>query len=223
VSPSSDPAILSAGGSASGAADATLTPQLALWRSSFGQHYTDRNDVERPGRIDVWRRILAGTGVQRALEVGCNVGWNLRYLRAAGVPSVWGVEPQTYAIERARQADPTLTIVPGTAFALPFRDRWFDLAFTSGVLIHISPADLPRALDELYRVTDRWLAVIEYDHPEELEVSYRGHAGALWKRDHGAAIAARFPSLRAVASGFLGADVGYDDCTFHLFERTDRS
>lgn len=195
------------------------TPQLALWRSTFGQHYTDRNDVERPARITTWRRILAGLEVERALEVGCNVGWNLRYLRAAGVPSVWGVEPQAYAIERARRADPTLTLVPGTAFALPFRDRWFDLAFTSGVLIHISPADLPRALDELYRVTARYLVVLEYDHPAEVEVSYRGHDGALWKRDHGAAVAARFPDLRRLSSGPLGADDGYDDCTFHVFER----
>jgi pseudaminic acid biosynthesis-associated methylase len=201
--------------------ETAATPQLALWQSTFGQRYTDRNDVEKPERIVTWRRILAGIHVERALEVGCNVGWNLRYLAAAGVPSVWGVEPQAYAIERARKADPSLTIVPGTAFALPFRDGHFDMSFTSGVLIHISPDDLPRALDELYRVTSRYLAVIEYDHPAEVEVSYRGHDGALWKRDHGAAIAARFPTLRKLASGFLGAADGYDDCTFHLFERTD--
>ena len=204
-------------------AAAVATPQLALWQSTFGQHYTDRNDVEKPERIATWRRILAGRPVERALEVGCNVGWNLRYLTAAGVPAVWGVEPQSYAIERARRADPSLTIVPGTAFALPFRDRCFDLAFTSGVLIHISPDDLGRALDELYRVTSRWLIVIEYDHPDEVEVAYRGHDGALWKRDHGAAIAGRFPTLREVASGPLGAADGYDDCTFHVFERTPRS
>ena len=202
---------------------ATPTPQLALWTSTFGASYTDRNDVERPARVDVWRRILDGLAVEHALEVGCNVGWNLRYLAAAGVPSVWGVEPQTYAIERARRADPSLTIVPGTAFELPFRDRHFDLSFTSGVLIHISPDDLGRALDELYRVTSRYLIAIEYDHPAEVEVSYRGHAGALWKRDHGAVIAARFPALRELRAGFLGPDVGYDDCTYHVFERTDRS
>lgn len=199
------------------------TPQLALWQSSFGQRYTDRNDVEKPERITTWRRILTGLHVERALEVGCNVGWNLRYLTAAGVPSVWGVEPQTYAIERARRADPTLTIVPGTAFSLPFRDRYFDLSFTSGVLIHISPADLGRALDELYRVTARYLIAIEYDHPGEVEVAYRGHDGALWKRDHGAAIAARFSDLRRLAHGPLAAADGYDDCTFHVFERTERS
>ena len=90
------------------------------------------------------------------------------------------------------------------------------------MLIHISPDDLGRALDELYRVTDRYLIAIEYDHPAEVEIPYRGHDGALWKRDHGAAIATRFPGLRKLATGLLGAADGYDDCTYHVFERTDR-
>ena len=107
------------------------TAQLTLWRSEFGARYTDRNDVENLARLATWRGLLAGLDVGRAIEVGCNVGWNLRYLRACGVEA-WGVEPQRYAIERARRVDPSLTLVPGTAFELPFRDAWFDLAFTSG-------------------------------------------------------------------------------------------
>lgn len=200
-------------------AAAAETSQLALWCSEFGASYTDRNDVEKPARITTWRRILDGIAVERALEVGCNVGWNLRYLKACGVGDVWGVEPQRYAIVRARSKTPELTMVPGTAFDLPFRDGWFDLSFTSGVLIHIGPADLGRALDELYRVTRRWLVVIEYDHPEEVEVAYRGKTHALWKRNHGHVIAERFPQLTLRRSAFLGEDAGYDDCTFHLFEK----
>lgn len=194
------------------------TAQLALWRSEFGAQYTDRNDVENPRRQETWRNLIAGLGIERAIEVGCNVGWNLRYLRGCGVEA-WGVEPQRYAIERARRADPTLTIVPGTAFGLPFADGWFDLSFTSGVLIHIGPADLGRAIDELYRVTRRYLVVIEYDHDHEVAISYRGHADALWKRDHGAAVMARCPDLRLRGRGLLGAADGYDDCTYHLFEK----
>ncbi len=196
------------------------TSQLALWRSEFGASYTDRNDIERPARVASWRRILADRPVTRALEVGCNVGWNLRYLTACGVDEVWGVEPQRYAIEKARRRSPDLHIVPGTAFELPFRDGWFDLSFTSGVLIHIAPDQLGRALDELHRVTRRWLVVIEYDHPEEVAISYRGHADALWKRDHGAIIAARFPELVLRDRGLLREADGYDDCTFHVFEKS---
>ncbi len=201
------------------AADAAETAQLALWRSRFGADYTDRNDVERPARATTWRRLLTGLRVERALEVGCNLGWNLRYLTAASVGEVWGVEPQRYAVERARVRTPELNIVPGTAFDLPFKDGWFDLVFTSGVMIHIGPADLGRALDEMFRCTRRWLFAIEYDHPEEVEVAYRGEHGALWKRDHGATIARRFPTLRRIGSGPLDQAAGYDDCTYHLFEK----
>jgi len=195
------------------------TQQLALWRSDFGREYTDRNDVERPARVEVWRHILDGIAVESALEVGCNIGWNLAYLRQLGVPDLWGVEPQRYAVERVHARWPDLAVVPGTAFALPFRDAWFDLTFTSGVLIHIAGDDLPRALDEIYRCSKRYIVAIEYDHPIEAPLPYRGHAGALWKRNHGAAWMARYPGLIRLKTGDLGAFQGYDDCTYHLFEK----
>ena len=82
--------------------EAAVTPQLALWQSSFGAHYTDRNDVQKPERIATWRRILDGLQVRRAVEVGCNVGWNLRYLAAAGVESVPGTIVSDGSARRAR-------------------------------------------------------------------------------------------------------------------------
>jgi hypothetical protein len=61
------------------------TPQLALWRSDFGRAYTDRNDRDKPERVESWRRLLGGVAPVRALEVGCNVGWNLVYLERLGI------------------------------------------------------------------------------------------------------------------------------------------
>lgn len=198
------------------------TSQLDLWRSQFGRDYTDRNDHEKPERVVSWRRLLHGIEPQRVLEVGCNVGWNLEYLRRLGVPELFGVEPQLHAVERARWRGPQFGVVHGTAFDLPFKDGWFDLAFTSGVLIHISPETLGTALDEIYRVSRRWIVAIEYDHHAETEIAYRGHAGALWKRDHRAAWQARHPDLRLVRSIPLGTEDGYDNCTGHLFEKARR-
>jgi pseudaminic acid biosynthesis-associated methylase len=195
------------------------TKQLALWRSEFGRDYTDRNDVERPARIEVWRRILDGVPVGSILEVGCNAGWNLEYLHRLGYTDAQGIEPQTYAVEQLRARRPHLRAQVGTAFDLPFADASFDLVFTSGVLIHIDGADLPRALAEMHRVSRRFVLAIEYDHPTEQEIHYRGHDGALWKRDHGAAWQRAFPALRELRRGHLGAADGYDDCTFHLFEK----
>jgi pseudaminic acid biosynthesis-associated methylase len=195
------------------------TNQLALWRSDFGRDYTDRNDREKPERVESWRRLLDGIVPSRILEVGCNVGWNLEYLRRLGASELFGVEPQPYAVERARTRGPHFNVVTGTAFELPFRDRWFDLAFTSGVLIHIAPATLGTAMDEIYRVSRRWIVAIEYDHPVEQEINYRGHEAALWKRDHGALWQARYPDLAPVRRLELGEADGYDNCTAHLFEK----
>jgi pseudaminic acid biosynthesis-associated methylase len=194
------------------------TEQLDLWRSKFGAEYTDRNDHEKPERIEAWRRLLDGVSIRCAVEVGCNVGWNLEYLRRLGVRELHGVEPQAYAVERAMRG-PGVTIVQGTAYALPFADASADLAFTSGVLIHIAPETIGAALDEIYRVSARWIVAIEYDHPTEQEITYRGHAGALWKRDHGALWKRRYPDLVERKTMFLDAANGYDDCTAHLFEK----
>jgi pseudaminic acid biosynthesis-associated methylase len=199
--------------------DASSTPQLALWTSDLGRDYTARNDHERPERVDAWRRLLGGDAPPRVIEVGCNVGWNLEYLRRLGAAELCAVEPQAAAVARARQRGASFGVLQGTAFALPFRDGWADLAFTSGVLIHIAPRDLDAALAEIYRVSRRWIAAIEYDHPTEVEVPYRGHAAALWKRDHGAAWLRRFPDLHLVRRLALGPADGYDDCTAHLFEK----
>jgi pseudaminic acid biosynthesis-associated methylase len=196
------------------------TPQLALWRSEFGRAYTDRNDHDKPERADTWRRLLDGIAPTRVLEVGCNVGWNLVYLDRLGIPELYGVEPQRDAVQRARARWPELGVLHGTAFDLPFRDGLCDLVFTSGVLIHIAPDSLGGALDEIYRVSRRYIVAIEYDGPTEQEIPYRGHTGALWKRDHGAVWQARYPSLRRIRRLELGAAQGYDDCTAHLFEKS---
>jgi pseudaminic acid biosynthesis-associated methylase len=194
-------------------------PQLALWRSEFGRAYTDRNDCDKPERVAAWRQLLDGIAPGRVLEVGCNIAWNLVYLDRLGVRELYGVEPQADALARARARRPDFHLLPGTAFELPLRDAFCDLVFTSGVLIHIAPDALPGALDEIYRVSRRWIIAIEYDAAAEQEIEYRGHAGALWKRDHGAAWQARFPELRLVRRLAFGAELGYDDCTAHLFEK----
>ena len=194
------------------------TPQLALWRSEFGHDYTNRNDRDRPERVAAWRNLLEGVAPVRVLEVGCNVGWNLVYLERLGIHELYGIEPQPSAVERARYRRPAFNVLHGTAFDLPFRDGFFDLVFTSGVLIHIAPESLGTALDEIARVSRRWIAAVEYDHPSEQEVPYRGHAGALWKRDHGAVWQARH-ALRRLRHLEFGPAEGYDSCTAHLFEK----
>ena len=202
--------------------DATMeTEQLALWTSDFGREYTDRNDREISARAESWRVLLDGTSIERALEIGCNVGWNLHYLSQLGVPGLYGIEPQAYAVEKARSRNSRFNVLEGTAFDIPFRDAYFDLVFTSGVLIHIADESIGAALDEMYRLSRRYLVAIEYGHTGEssAEVSYRGHERALWRRDYGRLWLSRHPDLTIIRTLELDVADGYVECTAHLFEK----
>ena len=108
-----------------------------------------------------------------------------------------------------------------TAYALPFADGAFDLVFTCGVLIHLTPDDLPRALAEIGRVSGRHVWIGEYHSECPVEIPYRGETGALFKRDFGAEFERCAANFRIAESGFLGKkETGYDDLTFWLLEKT---
>lgn len=189
------------------------TTQLSTWTSAFGREYTDRNTMsvdemdaafrEQFGvaKSAMYREHLGPERLAnaRVLEVGCNVGLQLALLdRANPGLELHGLEPQPYAIERARTLWPGRAFHQGTAFALPFADASFDLVMTNGVLIHIAPADLPQALAEIHRVSRRFIWAHEYFAPDTTEVRYHGQDGLLWKTDFAAAYQRAFPSLRRI-------------------------
>ena len=195
--------------------------QLADLEGEFGRAYTERNVVAPAILEDAFRELLSGIEPQTVLEVGCNRGHNL--VAVADVlgaeADVVGIEPNRHALEIARMADPRVSALRGNAFALPFRDGWFDLVFTVGVLIHVAPDDLPRALDELLRVSGRYVLAVEYFAEEEEAISYQGRSGLLWKRDFRAAYLEREPRLHVLKSGHLGPERGFDRCHWWLLEK----
>lgn len=187
------------------------TPQISEWRGSFGREYTDRNpqdtsslDALYQRNYGITRTILDQRFLQtvppsaRILEVGCNIGNQLVLLRQLGYTSLHGIEIQSYAVEKARKQLPDAIFKEASAFAIPFPDQYFDLVFTSGVLIHIAPEDLPRALDEIRRVAKTWIWGFEYYAPATTEIMYRGHSGLLWKSDFAQIYLRRFADLELV-------------------------
>ena len=206
----------------------TDNPQLDAWRGDFGDAYTDRLEpTEDRVRAATrwWARVLqplAATMPASILEVGANAGINLRALARLTGATLHGVEPNAKA--RARLAADRVTdatrIHDGSAGAIPLPDGAVDLAFTSGVLIHVAPDDLAAALTEIHRVARRWVLAIEYFAQKPEAVPYRGRDGLLFKRDFGRAWLDAAPDLRVVECGFLWKPVwGADDVTWWLFEK----
>ena len=187
------------------------TPQKKRWAGDFGREYTDRNTLSTPQldslyqtNFGVPRRQLNETFLgdiareARILEVGCNSGNQLLLLREMGFNNLWGADLQSYALELARARVPAAQLGQASALDLPYEDNYFDLVFTSGVLIHISPADLPRALDEIHRCSKTWIWGMEYYAPEVTHVNYRGHDDLLWKMDYVKRYLNRFGDLELV-------------------------
>ena len=187
------------------------TGQLQHWRGEFGRAYTDRNSLSPIGldalyrknfgvaRSELNRRFLADIPRDsRILEVGCNEGNQLCALREMGFERLYGIEVQEYALRKARNRLENAQLALATAFEIPFPDGFFDVVFTSGVLIHIAPPDLPKALHEIHRCAGGFIWGLEYYSPQPMEVTYRGHQSLLWKADYARLYLNLFADLDAV-------------------------
>ncbi len=112
---------------------------------------------------------LAGLGNARSfLEVGCFVGYRLAKV-GAGLPGATavGVDVVFEALRVARGAESDRLprrLVNGDALSLPFRSGAVDCVYTVACLTHIPERSVSRALDEMLRVSRRYLVLIEvYD------------------------------------------------------------
>jgi pseudaminic acid biosynthesis-associated methylase len=188
-----------------------------LWAGQFGVDYAERNAVAVGQRAAFWDGILDRHGIRSALEVGCGQGANLAPIaRRLEGSDVWGIDVGAFALSRARELIPSANLVRSWTPPLPFRDRFVDLVFTVGVLIHQPDEALPEMVDEIVRCADRYVLWAEYHAAATEEVPYHGEAGALFRRDYGAVYGARHPELTIVEEGFLDRDAGFDRVTWQL-------
>lgn len=202
--------------------------RLGLWKGAFGDAYTGRN-APKPALIEararMWSRILSaipGTPPASILEVGANLGLNLRALGRVTAAELYALEPnaKARAILEQHRVVPKARILDGTAEAIPLADASVDLAFTCGVLIHIAPDDLPGSCREIHRVVRRYIGCIEYFSDKPETIPYRGHVDLLFKRDFGAFWLDNFGDLALLDYGFFWKRAsGMDNLTWWLFEK----
>jgi pseudaminic acid biosynthesis-associated methylase len=212
------------------------TEQIKFWQGEFGKNYTDRNNFDEEEWdkkcIEIWgvtklqmNEACLGNLSKHAkiLEVGCNVGMQLRGLQKMGFTNLYGIEIQAYAVEKAKSVSKDINIIQGSGFDIPFKDGWFDLVFTNGVLIHISPTDYANFMSEMVRTSSKYIMGFEYYDEQPKELPYRGNNGYLWKTDFGREFVKRFPELRLVYKKLypykVASEVGNVDCMY-LIEKT---
>lgn len=180
------------------------TEQEQFWAGSFGEGYIERNESERLllSNKFFFRRILQSMPPPSSIvELGCNVGMNLRALNAIGPEiALKGYEINETAAQRARDLG-IAEVETGTIIEPIESDKTFDLAFTKGVLIHINPEFLDQVYENLVRLSHGYVLVAEYYNPSPVTVNYRGHSDRLFKRDFAGEIMDRH-GLQLVDYGF---------------------
>jgi pseudaminic acid biosynthesis-associated methylase len=168
--------------------------QVKAWSSEFGDEYTDRNlmttqDMDamylkqyRTSRTELNNLFIGHLNRDiKILEVGSNIGLQLVFLQNIGFKNLYGIEINKYAVELSKSKTKDINIIQGNALDIPFKNNYFDIVFTSGVLIHINPVDLGIVMNEIHRCSRRFIWGLEYYSNELLPIKYRNTNDLLWK------------------------------------------
>lgn len=199
-----------------------MNVQEEFWRGSFGDEYITRNDdvQTQAASLHLFGQIAPHlVAVGSALELGANIGLNLRALRGffPGI-QLSAVEINARACERLRQDG--VSTVNGSLLtervAVPH-----DLAFTAGVLIHIAPEDLISAYAALYEQSTRFIMIAEYYARQPEQVVYRGESERMWKRDFAGDLMDMYSDLelRAYGCTYHRDTMEMDDLNWFLLEK----
>jgi pseudaminic acid biosynthesis-associated methylase len=187
------------------------TPQSKEWTSKFGEEYLFRN----PSNLRELNQLyLNNFGITRSsinkefledidkkikiLEVGTNIGTQLRALQEDGFNNLTGVEVSEKALEEAKRLAKDVDFIKASVLDLPFNEDDFDLVLTNGLLIHIHPRDLQKAIDEIYRTSKRYIWCYEYFSEECEEIEYRNNKNLLWKNNFMKLFLERHSDLRVI-------------------------
>ena len=187
------------------------TFQLGKWTAGFGRDYTKRNNFSVAGLDKLYKKRYGVTRSEmnlgflgklsrdiRILEVGANIGNQLLALQKLGFSDLWGVEPLLYAVEIGKKRLLDANLIKGSIFEIPFKENFFDLVFTSGVLIHIQPDHLIKGLKEIYRCSRRYIWGFEYFSEKQEKINYRGNKNLLWKANYPEIYLENFPNLKLI-------------------------
>ena len=187
------------------------TIQEETWSGNFGREYTERNtlDIDQlnglylknygVSRESMNFEFIAGLGRNiKVLEVGANSGNQLLLLQKMGFTELYGIEINEFAVNQAQKRLTGINIIKGSAFDIPFKDKYFDLVYTAGVLIHISSSDVSRAIAEINRCSKKYIWGFEYYSDAITEADYRGNANLLWKGDFAKLFTDQVPKLKLV-------------------------
>jgi len=155
--------------------------KLDFWDERNSQRYSsesrDKLEPDESYLLDLILKAEAST----VLEIGAGYGRILKKI-AHRFPHCYGIDKSLTAYELSE------SYLKGTNAILywcdvidlhPFRDNSIDLVFDCGTLAHVSPESLQQALNEVFRVSNKFVILMEYQGTKSLGnnfVNYHKHS-----------------------------------------------
>ena len=189
------------------------------WYGDFGIRYTVRNKIIPEKLVPFYKRILKDIEIEKILEVGCNRGHNLVAVSYCGQYDLYGIDINPYSIVVARD-NKEISFTVGNIYDILYKDNFFDLVMTVGVLIHLEPNTLKDAIKEILRVSKKYFLMMEYNYDfEEFEkIPYRDNVG-LWRGNFKKFVLDNF-NVKLITEGETGPEEGFGDKRgYFLFEK----
>lgn len=172
-----------------------------------------------------FKKILKITKPKSIIEVGSNIGLNIHYIRQVDKDKKIKID----AIEINEEVASVLSSkkflkvnrVINDDFLTHKNKNKYDLVFTVGVLIHISPKNMNKAINNIISMSKKYILVVEYFSHKPVEVkNYRGKKNLLYKRDFGKLFNDK-KNLICVDYGFLWQEKEkvFDNLNWWIFKK----
>ncbi len=139
-----------------------------MYDKDFWNKYTEEDEANYNEEFAKFIRDLAlSLKAKNVLEVGCNTGNDLRAFPEDF--EVHGIDLNQNAIEKAKKKLSTFKFQKASVTDIPYPDSSIDFVFTHNFLNYITDDEMLKAVNELFRVSNKYILNCElFEESESL-------------------------------------------------------
>ena len=182
-----------------------LSIQEKLWAEGYGKKYIERSDDGRflKSRLATLSKILkTAKPIRSVLEIGANVGQTLEAMTILFPEAkLHAMDICPHACKRLQELSYVEKVIEESIVQAKV-DQTYDLVITCGTLILIPEESLPAVYNNIFEMSNKYIAIMEPYSPTPLKVNYHGHEGVMCKRDFAGEMMDSFTELSLENYGF---------------------
>ncbi len=158
---------------------------MSLWNDPvFSKEYVERNSVMCQEHKDVLYDFFNSLDKDISiLELGCNIGLKLEYLKELGFKDLSGLELNFEVTKKAKERNHEIKFIHGVIEEFK-PENLFDLVFTSETLIYISPEKIETIAQKIQNMTKKYIFGKEFYSDSPVKFKHRSENLEFWSNDY---------------------------------------